>query len=166
MIRLPEEDKEAFHVHAHWAYTGALDLNSMPEPVLLAHETPSPPALLNLTKVWILSNFLSNGTLCNQVIDRILQKLDGEPGTTVAARTLQYIFQFTAEDSKLRALYVEAMLARPNEKHFEKWGHEYPQDLLFQFARNMLLISNQHCPDQPSRIVVTITGMTKERPRS
>lgn len=136
VIRLPEADPEVFNVYAHWAYTETLDMSLMPEPSLRANDRNSPPAYINLGKVWILGNFLHDHIVGNRVIDRFLQKLDSDPAARVHTQSLEHIWNNTPQGCGLQRVLLETMAVRITEEDFEKYRQDYPQDFLFELAKN------------------------------
>ena len=110
-------------------------MTRMTEPNSLPGAPLIRPSYLNMAKVWVLSNFLGNNTLCNRVIDRFLQKWDSMTDITVAVNTVRYIFDSTSEDSKLRQLLIDAMSARVSKNWMDKCATEAPHALLVAFSQ-------------------------------
>ncbi|KAK5117443.1 hypothetical protein LTR85_008828 [Meristemomyces frigidus] len=78
VFRLPEHQPDCFLVYTHCMYTGALDMSLMEELPADVGSTIIPPSFRNLTKVWVLGNYLGDDGICNRVNDRTLEKLDVE----------------------------------------------------------------------------------------
>ena len=98
MVRLTAFDGEVFDVYAHWTYTGALDVD------LAAHSgnVHSQPVSLYLSKIWVLAHFLGGTDLCNQIVDKIFELLDGGLQGTMGLGVATYVCNNTTPNSKLR----------------------------------------------------------------
>ena len=130
MIKLPEADLEAFKVYIHWLYSATLDTTLMIEPI-----NSAPPAYLNLTKLWVLGNFVSDHVFTNSVIDRLLLKLALLPGHAVSGQTLQYIWEHTPQNCGIQRLFIEATAARTAENHIETWKNEILREILLDLSK-------------------------------
>lgn len=142
VIRLPDADADAFEVYAHGAYSGTLEMSVMPEPPT----TVVGPSYLNLGKVWILASYVGNNTICNLVVDRLLQKAQLPYNGMVNSSTLQYIFENTSQDSQMQRLLVDIMKANITLQWFDLECNDYPAELIMAFARAYVTVEKPKVP--------------------
>ena len=121
-------------------------MTSMTEPESDIDTTIARPSYLNLGKVWVLSNFLSDNSLCNLVIDRMLEKLSRFLTHKVSSVSLSWIYDRTHSASKLRLLLTDVMISRIDEGTFTREAKGYPQELMFEFARKYAMGRSRQLP--------------------
>lgn len=110
----------------------------MEEPPSLPHSNTFASSYLNLSKVWILGNYLGDDFFCNGVTDRALEKLDARPSESIALNTLRHVWDNTLLGSKLRKLFTDATIARMSGAYFNGSGDELPPDVLKEMARRFV----------------------------
>ncbi|KAK5733562.1 hypothetical protein LTR17_009550 [Elasticomyces elasticus] len=134
IVRLPEQDAEAFRVYLRWVYSDALDMTHMKEP----EGTTRPPSYINHFKVWILAHYLQDFTLCNIATDHTIQTYHEPPKLNIAPNTLSYVFEHTALDSPMGQLFLDAYATRISggwiKRHLRELPNEVVLDMAVRFA--------------------------------
>lgn len=149
LVRLPDQDAEAFEVFVHWIYSDNLDLSTMTvSPSVQRIAGRAPPSYLNFGKVWALANYLGAPELRNLVIDGIIEKF----ATSVArinVLSLKRIWKMTFAGSTIRRVLVDYTVNTRcySGSDAQAKMQALPEEIVQEAARRWLLgISKQPVP--------------------
>ena len=133
IIRLPEAEVGIFDVYLHWIYISELHdrFTSFPPPDRIS------PHNIEMAKLWIFADEVQNHKLCNSVVDMIIKVFDLEYDMT-DADTLNYVWQNTSSDSKLRRLHADTCSSTLKPSELDMPGAKWPQEVIMTFAKGFV----------------------------
>lgn len=112
--------------------------------------TETPWHRLYLSRVWLLSDYLGNSRLCNDVIDYWLKERDDR--SPLSDRWLTYIWEQAPPDSVLRVLLVDTTTSTATSEWLDAQPpRNIPYQLLLEVARACASRHKWHCPTYSER---------------
>ncbi|KAK5679373.1 hypothetical protein LTS10_008188 [Elasticomyces elasticus] len=136
LVRLPEQDAEAFAVYLRWVYADTLDMTA-----LSVSDSPYHPTFLNFSKLWMLAHYLQDEALCNLAIDALIKKwVDPREGRGApSVTTVAFVFDHTVPDSPLGKLFLDGIAAEMSVKYLREYRSSLPlvviEDMATRFVQ-------------------------------